>query len=148
MGAMLRVLGDWALAAQAEKKESVAAKKMADKVSLHKQEQEKREQIEGYRVQYESHLDRLGEAGVSGRTLSDYRQFLGNLDDVIQQQSALVEKAAENVDQSRSEWLNKYHRRSALEQLVEMQRKEKIVEAEKKQQKILDEMNSNRRAEL
>lgn len=127
------------VASLAKSRENKAAKTLAENIGRHKQETEKHRQIRTYRVEYETHLNGLQQAGVDARTLSEYRQFLGNLDDAIDQQSSIVRNAEKVVGESRSDWLNRYHRTSALEQLVELQAKERRQAADKKLQKELDE---------
>lgn len=132
----------------AKNREGQAARKLVETIDKHKQAEDKCEQIRGYRAEYEAHFDSLSKAGVNSRALSEYRQFLGNLDDAVSQQLSLVNKAAEHVGEHRSEWLHKYHRKSALDQLVELNHREKVKIEDKKQQKELDEVSgrSNRNA--
>lgn len=125
----------------AKNRENKAAKKLADTLSRNKQANEKCDQIKGYRAEYENHLDGLIAAGVDARTLSEYRQFLGNLDDAIEQQTSVVKVTEEHVGDSRLDWLSRYHRKSALEQLLEIQQKDRLASLEKDQQKEQDEIS-------
>lgn len=126
----------------AKNKEGQAARKLVETIDRHRRAADKCNQIRGYREEYEVHFDNLSKVGVDSRALSEYRQFLGNLDDAVDQQMSVVNQTAEKVGEQRSEWLNKYHRKSALDQLVELQAKEKVQTQEKRQQKEVDEVSS------
>lgn len=128
----------------AENKESIAARALAKKIAIQKQAEEKQAQISEYRHQYETHLENLGQAGINSQTLKDYRQFLGNLDNAIDQQSMVVSQTALQVNESKSEWLKTHQHKSALEKLVEKQETEQVLRAEKRQQRYIDELNSRR----
>ena len=128
----------------AKSKELSAAKKLAKKLAAHQQAEQKHAQISGYRHQYESHLDQLGQSGMNSQTLRDYRQFLGNLDDAIDQQSIATEQTAAQLRQSQAEWLQKNQRVSAMEKLAEKQKKSHVLHEEKRQQRDIDELNSRR----
>lgn len=130
------------VASLAKNRESKAARNLADTIFVHKQASNKCDQIKGYRAEYEAHFDGLTKAGVDARTLSEYRQFLNNLDAAVDQQVAVVKTTEERVGESRSEWLNRYHRKSALEQLVEIQQRDQRAALEKRQQKEQDELSS------
>lgn len=125
--------------------EGKAAKRLAESVEQHRKAADQCSQIKNYRDEYNVHFDDLTKAGVDTRTLSQYRQFLGNLEDAIEQQSECVKDAETQMGETRSEWLTRYHRKSALEQLKELRQEEHKASLEKREQKEMDDASGKSR---
>lgn len=120
-----------------------AEQKSAQQLKLnqqgHHQQQQQLDQLMRFKQEYEDRLGAIGQNGMAARQLQDYRLFLSKLNQAINQQVHDVEKAEASVGEAREQWREESVRTSALDQLVEQQRREQLETRNKNEQKTTDE---------
>lgn len=124
-------------------KENRAIKVFRQQLNQHKAMLEKQKEFEEYRTEYERQISEMGKNGraIDSEELANYHQFKGALDTAIDQQSGLVSKTGNAVEDSRSEWSASHRRRQALQQLIDNQHRERRLDQEKQSQKLMDEFS-------
>ena len=104
----------------------------------HKANCDQLEQLIQFKADYESALGTKGSAGISAKQLQDYRLFLGQLTEAIDQQEKHVQASGANLELEHARWLSDSQRRMALEQLVDIRRREEARIREKAEQRQSD----------
>lgn len=124
----------------AEQTEREAASKLA---KLQKQLQQAEQQLAGleqYRTDYQQQWINRGQQGVTGEWLMNYQRFLSQLETAISQQRNSVQWHAGNVDKAREQWRQAYARLEGLKKLVQRYHEQARQQAERQEQKAMDEM--------
>ncbi|MBD7978335.1 MULTISPECIES: flagellar export protein FliJ [Pseudomonas] len=97
-------------------------------------------ELRRYLGDYQQQWLTAGGQGVSGQWLINYQRFLTQLDSAIGQQQRSVEWNQENVRKAREQWQKCYARLEGLRKLVQRYLDEARAAAEKREQKLLDEL--------
>lgn len=97
-------------------------------------------ELRRYLGDYQQQWLTAGGQGVSGQWLVNYQRFLTQLDSAIGQQQRSVEWNQENVRKAREQWQKCYARLEGLRKLVQRYLDEARAAAEKREQKLLDEL--------
>ncbi|MBF0676252.1 flagellar export protein FliJ [Pseudomonas sp.] len=97
-------------------------------------------ELRRYLGDYQQQWLTAGGQGVSGHWLINYQRFLTQLDSAIGQQQRSVEWNQENVRKAREQWQKCYARLEGLRKLVQRYLDEARAAAEKREQKLLDEL--------
>lgn len=128
----------------AQKKERSAAEQLGkDKSSLSEQQQRLAD-LQGYRQEYQDRLLSMGQQGISGSVLIGYHQFLGQLDQVIKQQSSVVSQALSTVNSSERYWKKAYTDQSAIRSVINKHIENELATEQKREQKATDELVNNK----
>ena len=135
-------LGKVAFAAQTEENRAAAAHRN-DQRALDRSEQ-RLNQLQAFRLEYEQRLERMTSEGIDARQLADYRRFLSNLNAAIERQGQEVQRGQSAVDDSREALLQRAMRRDSLDQLLERARVTQHRENERREQKLIDETSLQR----
>jgi flagellar FliJ protein len=107
---------------------------------LLRQAQVKLGELEQYRGDYQQQWISEGQRGVSGQWLMNYQRFLSQLETAIGQQRQSVAWHGNNLDKLRGAWQQRYARLEGLRKLVQRYREEARLSADKREQKLLDEL--------
>lgn len=125
-----------------------ATKKSATQLSLSQQRHQascdQLAQLEQFKREYEQKLETMSEKGMPARQLQDYRVFLANLNQAIEQQFKESEVAQRGVDSAREHLLEKTQRSSSLDQLVERVQSKHRQDQDKAEQRDADEKSMAR----
>ena len=105
----------------------------------HEQKRDKLDQLVQFKEDYETSLGTAAEKGMAAKQLQDYRLFMSKLNQAIDKQVEEIEETQQSLEEVRAEWISKSHRTSALEQLLETQRREQLLAREKAEQNEADE---------
>jgi flagellar FliJ protein len=124
----------------AERAEREAAMQLGHCQGLLRQAQVKLGELEQYRGDYQQQWISEGQRGVSGQWLMNYQRFLSQLETAIGQQRQSVAWHANNLDKLRGVWQQRYARLEGLRKLVQRYREEARLSADKREQKLLDEL--------
>lgn len=103
-------------------------------------EEKKSAELVDYLASYEAELTNKGEQGVSGAQWQNYQFFIGQLEAVIVQQGKAVQRAQQQVLQVTQKWQQINIKRKSLTGLIDNIRLEELVEQEKKEQKMIDDL--------
>jgi len=101
-------------------------------------------QLEQFKREYEQKLEAMSEKGMPARQLQDFRVFLANLNQAIEQQSKESEVAQQTMDSARERLLEKTQRSSSLDQLVERVQSRHRLDQDKAEQREADEKSMAR----
>lgn len=127
------------VAAVAKIAEQQSARKLNVAQQSHEKERTQLDQLVQFKEDYESSLGAAAENGMAAKQLQDYRLFMSKLNQAIDKQAAEIEVTEQGLEEVRAEWISKSHRTSALEKLLETQRREQLLAREKAEQNEADE---------
>lgn len=124
----------------AERAEREAVTQLGHCQGLLNQARVKLGELEQYRGDYQQQWINEGQRGVSGQWLMNYQRFLSQLETAIGQQRQTVAWHGHNLDKVRGIWQQRYARLEGLRKLVQRYREEARLSADKREQKLLDEL--------
>tara|TARA_R110001592_G_scaffold363398_2_gene687974 strand:- start:43565 stop:44002 length:438 start_codon:yes stop_codon:yes gene_type:complete len=101
-------------------------------------------QLEQFKREYEQKLEAMSEGGMPARQLQDFRVFLANLNQAIEQQGKESGMSQQSLDSAREVWLKKTQRSSSLDQLVEQLQTGQRRDRDKAEQRDADEKSMGR----
>lgn len=97
-----------------------------------------------YRLEYMKRLSQRAENGLDSATFSHYHAFIAKLDAAAAQVEIAVTQAKALVDQTKNIWLKQRQKVKAVELLCEQRQKKLDKVAEKIEQKMFDEIATQR----
>ncbi len=103
-----------------------------------KKQQDRLQQLIDYKVDYQTRLTSQSEA-LNAVQFQELNRFIAQLDDTIQQQRQIVEDANREVQYKQKTWQEKRARSEAMHKVVDKIKAGEESEAQKKEQKIMDE---------
>ncbi|PTQ69882.1 flagellar export protein FliJ [Pseudomonas sp. GV071] len=125
----------------AEREEREAARSLGQCQTLMNQAEGKLKDLHRYLGDYQQQWITEGRNGVSGQWMMNYQRFLSQLETAIKQQNQSVDWHRNNLDKARELWQQKYARLEGLRKLVQKYMDEARVAADKREQKLLDELS-------
>lgn len=125
----------------AEREERDAARALGKCQALLSQAEGKLGDLHRYLGDYQQQFVTEGRTGVSGQWMMNYQRFMVQLDTAIKQQNQSVDWHRSNIDKAREIWQQKYARLEGLRKLVQKYMDEARVAADKREQKLLDELS-------
>ena len=102
------------------------------------------EQVKGYRYEYEQDHFKSSTNGLDSSRLQISRQFMVQLDKLIEHQSKMLSANYQLVDQRRDTWLKSRANRKSLESIILKRTKDTEIRNMKADQRLLDDLFSNR----
>lgn len=99
------------------------------------EQDEQRNQLDGYRSEYSKRLYDVGKAGLNVAQLRNYHLFFRDLNNAIDQQDLTIESYHAHLEEGEAHWRQQYRKASSLDKAVD-----RINETEKKE--------SDRKSEL
>lgn len=97
--------------------------------------------LENYRLDYLRQLQQKGMNGVQSLSYGQHQSFIGKLDKACEEQNKLISKAKLVADQRRDLWLKQQRKRKAVDMLLDKKAQQRVVQASKEEQKLLDEIS-------
>ena len=129
----------------AELKEQQAARQLGEANGRLEQAQRQSSQLVQYRDEYQGqYLARTGAQSFNRRDLLNYQGFFQQLEHVQEQQQRVIEQRDDERGQARAAWLDLYSRRLLLQRVRERRLQREQQEADKKQQRELDDRAARR----
>jgi flagellar FliJ protein len=122
-----------------------SARALKESKQGHEAQSAQLEQLEQFRLEYEAKLGAAGGEGMAARQLQDYWLFMKKLNLAIEQQKLEVEASEVGLGEVRDQWLADAQRTSALDHLVDIQRREQLLSRSRTEQKQSDEDTLSRR---
>lgn len=123
----------------AENREQQAAKALGDAQGALAEAQQRLEELKHYREDYIQRFHTAGSFGMSAAQMGDYRLFLSNLSQAIEQQTAMVQQAAAVVERQRQQWFNRRGKVKMLDNVVSRYQADEQRDADRKEQREQDE---------
>ena len=102
------------------------------------------EQVKGYRYEYEQGHFKSSANGLDSSRLQISRQFMVQLDKLIEHQSKMLSANYQLVDQRRDTWLKSRANRKGLESIILKRTKDTEIRNMKADQRLLDDLFNNR----
>ena len=123
----------------AQQKNDAATKKLGQLNQQHQTAQEKLDALQQYRKDYQLKFQEEAKHGMAPADMKNFQDFIGRLDQAIQQQTAVIEKTKAGVQNGRTELMDTTRKMKSFDTLAQ-----RHVEAEKKleaksEQRIQDE---------
>jgi len=106
------------------------------------------QELQRYRAEYRTNLDGRTAAGIGTVALRDFQAFLGRLDEAIRQQTQIVARAETERDFERSRWLDAAKQVKAVSTVAERWQLEERREAQRREQREIDEHARDRHRNL
>ncbi len=125
----------------AERDEREAARQLGRCQALLSQAEAKLGELHRYLADYQQQWLTEGRQGVSGQWLMNYQRFLAQLETAINQQNQSVNWHRDNLHKARELWQQRYARLEGLRKLVQRYLDEARAAADKREQKLLDELS-------
>jgi flagellar FliJ protein len=123
----------------AQQKNDAATKKLGQLNQQHQTAQEKLDALQQYRRDYQMKFQEEAKNGMAPADMKNFQDFIGRLDQAIQQQTAVIKQTNAGVQTGRSELMDATRKMKSFDTLAQ-----RHVDAEKKQeakseQRIQDE---------
>ncbi len=123
----------------AQQKNDAATKKLGQLNQQHQTAQEKLDALQQYRRDYQVKFQEEAKNGMAPADMKNFQDFIGRLDQAIQQQTAVIEKTRAGVQNGRSELMDATRKMKSFDTLAQRHADaEKKLEA-KNEQRIQDE---------
>ncbi|OOV88572.1 flagellar export protein FliJ [Oceanospirillum linum] len=123
----------------AEKKERDAVNALGYLNTKVSNEELKQKQLLEYELEYHEKIIETGRTGINGATLRTYFGFMDKLSHAANQQVGHIAELEQQVDQVQQYWFKARGKLRAFESLVERAEAQEAAEADKLEQKALDE---------
>lgn len=128
----------------AKQREDQAAQALAQVRNQLESEHARLEELLQYRQEYLSYLDQQGSTGISMQQWRRTQGFIDQLASLAQRQQQTIVSWQQREQQVLEKWRELYQRRKNIAQFVEKISIEEAVAADKKEQKLIDELISQR----
>ena len=102
------------------------------------------EQVKGYRFEYEQNQTKSLESGLDSGRLQISRQFMVQLDKLIEHQTRMLDASYQLVDQRRDKWLKSRADKRGVEAVILARKRDVEVQDMKADQRLLDDLFINR----
>ncbi len=122
-----------------------AARLYAERRRQHEEQQQRLAQLEIFRGEYRDRLRGSGHAGMGAFQLRNYGAFMARIDVAVNQQKEAVRRAEQDAESSRLAWVQLLGRAQAIGKVIERAQVDERRTAERKQQRLNDELPRPRR---
>ena len=124
--------------------EEEAAKSLAKAQAALLQAETNLEQVKGYRFEYEQNQTKSLESGLDSGRLQISRQFMVQLDKLIEHQTRMLDASYQLVDQRRDKWLKSRADKRGVEAIILARKRDVEIQDMKANQRLLDDLFINR----
>lgn len=124
--------------------EEEAAKSLAKAQAELLQAETNLEQVKGYRFEYEQNQTKSLESGLDSGRLQISRQFMVQLDKLIEHQTRMLDASYQLVDQRRDKWLKSRADKRGVEAVILARKRDVETQDMKANQRLLDDLFINR----
>jgi len=128
----------------ASDREESAAQRMGKALARLEDAQNKLQQLENYRDEYQARFAAQGQAGMSKAQWVDFRRFLERLAEAVNTQGLEVERFMQHYQHERQTWQEEHKQVRAFEKLIERDEQRAAQREAKREQKSSDEFASRR----
>lgn len=123
----------------AQSKTDEAARRLGQLQNAHTSAAEKLELLLQYRQEYLDQLQVQLRDGVASAHLRNFQNFIGTLDDAIEQQRALTLQADTRLAHGRGDWQQTKRRLNSFDTLADRVRQQEMIALNKREQRDSDE---------
>lgn len=123
----------------AETREKEAATVLGVAQQALEQQQQRLQDLEQYRQEYNAYVQQVGAQGVTASRLQDLYRFVNSLDSAVGQQTRMVEVARQHVAAKLRAWQDARGKHKALGKVIERLQDDEEKAVAKREQKETDE---------
>lgn len=127
-----------------QRKESDAAKELAQASSEVAAQKQRLIEFEAYRSEYGQQFAQAGSGGLNAARVRDFQAFINKLNHVVEQQKVAIKNAEREYEAKKRQWLAARNKLKAINKVQEKHIHSEAIAEEKKQQKEQDDRNSRR----
>ncbi|WP_320822525.1 flagellar export protein FliJ [Reinekea sp.] len=128
----------------AKQREDQAAQALAEVRAQLEIEHKRLQELADYRAEYMTYLDKQGAAGISMQQWRRTQGFIDQLSDLEQRQQIAIDGWLARELQVLDQWRLLYQRRKNIGQYIAKLSIEEVIAEDKKEQKVIDELISQR----
>jgi len=122
-----------------------AARALGVEQTREREENGKLELLVAYRKEYLARFEAAARAGLDGRGLANYREFMQRLEEAVAQQRDHLAAHRRAVEKCRGEWQSAHGRLKSFDTLDERRRRGERLEARRRDQRRTDEQAARKR---
>jgi flagellar protein FliJ len=123
----------------AQQKNDAATKKLGQLNQQHQTAQQKLDALQQYRKDYQVKFQEEAKNGMAPADMKNFQDFIGRLDQAIQQQTAVIEKTKAGVQTGRSELMDATRKMKSFDTLAQRHADAEKKQEAKSEQRIQDE---------
>lgn len=123
----------------AQQKNDAATKKLGHLNQQHQTAQQKLDALQQYRRDYQVKFQEEAKNGMAPADMRNFQDFIGRLDQAIQQQTAVIEKTKAGVQTGRSELMDATRKMKSFDTLAQRHADAEKKQETKSEQRIQDE---------
>ena len=126
----------------AEDRAKTATDAMVTARNDHQSHKQKLTDLMRYRNDYQTELQNKAKTGVSAMQLQQYQTFIAQLDKAILQQQHQVTRTKSELEHKQANWQHKNSHKEAITKAVGRMKKQELVAESNREQRELDEHNT------
>ncbi len=123
----------------AQQKNEAATRKLGQLNQQHQTAQEKLDALQQYRKEYQLKFQAEAKNGMAPADMKNFQDFIGRLDQAIQQQAAVLEKTRAGVQAGRNELMDATRKMKSFDTLAQRHVDAESKQAAKNEQRMQDE---------
>lgn len=121
-----------------------ATRRLGQLIAAEQNQKSRLQLLENYRAEYAQKMHDAVQAGVSLLVLNNYRDFLGRIDEAIEQQRQAVNKSEHDTRTGQENWRQQNRQLKALDTLAQRHDARERHAEGKRDQKTQDEFSSRK----
>ncbi len=122
--------------------ENMALAALATARSQYQKHEDQLNQLKIYREDYRTQLTERMQGTTSASEIRDFQYFFASLDDAIDQQTLVVERAAAELEKVEQNWLHSRKEVKKFSQAAQNLKQREVADAERQSQMESDELNT------
>ena len=125
----------------AENREANAARKFGQSQKLHREEEEKLQNLRQYHNEYMARFQQTASMGMNANQLREYQAFLNKLEQAITEQEEIVRQSKLSCTEHKQQWTQKHIRTQTMDKAMNRMVKDEQKQEDAKEQKMSDELS-------
>ena len=131
-----------------DRKQDIAVQALALAQKNVRAQQQRLEELQQYKTDYQKSLAQQGQQGIQGRSVREYHLFILRLEQGIEQQKSMIRQAEKQSELKQREWQMSYQKSKAVENLQFRLRRQNQLSQDRLEQKHQDEHAGRRHWQL
>jgi flagellar FliJ protein len=119
-----------------------ATRRLAQLIGMENDAKNKRDMLQQYRDEYASRFRQAAQNGIGKREWSNYQEFIGRIDEAIEQQSQTVRLQERHTATGQAHWQQQRTKLKAFDTLSQRHQASEIANELRQEQRIQDEFAS------
>lgn len=123
-----------------------ATRRLGQLIAAEQNAKSRLKMLEDYRTEYANRMREASQQGLTPLALLNYQDFLGRIDEAIEQQTAAVRDSEKNTAAGQEHWKSQNKQLKAIDTLSQRHDARERIREGKLEQKIQDEFSSRKYA--